>query len=250
MAVVVLVSVSGSPGVTSTALGLALGWGSRHVVLVEADPVGGSAILAGHFRAGLQHPGTLVELWAAQRQGRLAEVLTEAPLRLADGVDLIPGPAGAAQAATLTGLWPALAAELRALSAMDVDVIVDYGRLGHIASAIPLLGVADRVLIVTRTDLPAVAAVSSRPALPTDAPASLLVIGRGDYTPGQISAQLGLPVAGVLPWAPLEAAMFSHGRPEPTRWPRRPITGLRKSLGALAGQVQAGARERLEELDA
>ena len=42
MAVIALTSASGSPGVTTTALGLALLW-PRPVLLVEADPTGGSA---------------------------------------------------------------------------------------------------------------------------------------------------------------------------------------------------------------
>ena len=41
MAVIALASASGSPGVTTTALGLALLW-PRPVLLVEADPTGGS----------------------------------------------------------------------------------------------------------------------------------------------------------------------------------------------------------------
>ena len=49
MAVVALASASGSPGVTTTALGLALLW-PRPVLLVEADPTGGSGLLAGYFR--------------------------------------------------------------------------------------------------------------------------------------------------------------------------------------------------------
>ena len=49
MALIVLTSAAGSPGVTTTALGLALTW-HRPVLLVEADPTGGSALLAGYFR--------------------------------------------------------------------------------------------------------------------------------------------------------------------------------------------------------
>ena len=47
MPVFTIASVSGSLGVTTLAVGLALTW-PRPVVLVEADPSGGSAILAGY----------------------------------------------------------------------------------------------------------------------------------------------------------------------------------------------------------
>ena len=45
MAIVCLASASGSPGVTTTAVGMAFSW-PRPVLLVEADPTGGS----GSFR--------------------------------------------------------------------------------------------------------------------------------------------------------------------------------------------------------
>ena len=51
MAIVVLTSASGSPGVTTTAVGMAFSW-PRPVLLVEADPTGGSGILAGTSRTG------------------------------------------------------------------------------------------------------------------------------------------------------------------------------------------------------
>ncbi len=41
--IITLVSASGAPGVTTTAIGLAVRW-PRPVVLVEADPKGGSGI--------------------------------------------------------------------------------------------------------------------------------------------------------------------------------------------------------------
>ena len=137
MAVYALTSASGSPGVTTTALGLALEWPNQ-VLLVDADPVGGSAILAGYYRGTVAHPGTLVELWSAHRQGGLEAAVRELPLRLSETASLIPGPAGAAQAGGLSDLWPALAAQLRVLSQLGVDVLIDLGRLGHTHFATPL----------------------------------------------------------------------------------------------------------------
>ena len=49
MALIVLTSASGSPGVTTSAVGLALTW-PRPALLVEADPTGGSSVLAGYLR--------------------------------------------------------------------------------------------------------------------------------------------------------------------------------------------------------
>ena len=74
MAVIVLASASGAPGVTTTALGLAMTW-SRPVVLVDADPVGGSAILAGYCRGALSHNDATVNLVLAHRDARLSAAL-------------------------------------------------------------------------------------------------------------------------------------------------------------------------------
>lgn len=72
MGLFTVASGSGSLGVTTLSVGLALTW-PRPVVLVEADPAGGSAILAGYC-TGLARPG-LSELVLAQRHHQLAAEL-------------------------------------------------------------------------------------------------------------------------------------------------------------------------------
>jgi len=83
MALIVLASASGSPGVTTTALGLALVW-HRPVVLVDADPVGGSALLAGYFQGTVADDDAMVNLVLAHRDGRLAEVLPRTMIPVPD----------------------------------------------------------------------------------------------------------------------------------------------------------------------
>jgi hypothetical protein len=61
MAVIALTSASGSPGVTTTAVGMALLW-PRPLILVDADPTGGSGILAGYFRGTREYEAGLIEL--------------------------------------------------------------------------------------------------------------------------------------------------------------------------------------------
>ena len=70
MSLIVLSSASGSPGVTTTALGLALTW-HRPCLLVEADPTGGSAVAAGYLRGSILPPEAMIELALAQQDGRL-----------------------------------------------------------------------------------------------------------------------------------------------------------------------------------
>jgi hypothetical protein len=66
MSLIVLASASGSPGVTTTALGLALTW-PRPVLLVEADPTGGSAVAAGYLRGQLVPPEAMLDLPSPNR---------------------------------------------------------------------------------------------------------------------------------------------------------------------------------------
>lgn len=224
MAIYAFTSASGAPGVTTTALGLALEW-PQEVLLIDADPVGGSAILAGYFGGEYQHPGTLVELWAAHRQGRLEAALRELPLRIGDHASLIPGPAGVAQAGGLGELWRALAPYLRALSRADVDILIDLGRWGHQHLAVPLAQAADEMLLVLRSDLVAVAAAAAA-ELPTDAPTRAVLVGpKRPYTAREVAAVVKRPISIQLPWSPAEAAALSHGKPASSK-----VSGLRRAL--------------------
>src|SRR6188472_228780 len=130
MALIVLASAAGSPGVTTTAVGLALSW-PRPVLLVEADPTGGSAILAGYFRGGTAHPAGLIDLAWADRQGSLAAALPGLTLPIPDSqASLLPGIRAHGQSRSLTGLWESLISTLKGLEQTGQDVIVDAGRLG------------------------------------------------------------------------------------------------------------------------
>lgn len=148
-------SVKGSPGATSTALGLAAVW-PRPVVLVEADPAGGD--LAYRCRAengGPVYPSPgLLTLGAAIRGGiPTAGVLTDHAQRLACGVDLVQGVASGAQARGLRTLWSAIA---DACTVSHVDVIADLGRVDQASMVLPILQASDRLLVVASTSLEAV----------------------------------------------------------------------------------------------
>jgi flagella basal body P-ring formation protein FlgA len=126
MAVIVLASAAGSPGVTTSASGLALTW-PRPVLLIEADPTGGSAMLAGFFRGTTAHTAGLIDLAWAHREGLLIEALAELPMPIPDSsASLLPGIRAHTQAGSLTTLWEPLvpdelAASLKVTAATDVD---------------------------------------------------------------------------------------------------------------------------------
>ena len=224
MSVLALASVAGAPGVTTTAVALALAW-PRPVVLVEADPVGASAVLPGLLRGAARHDRGILDAAVAARSGTLAGVLPELLIDLPGGnARLLAGLARPEQAATMTRYWPLLAPALaEASTALGVDVILDAGRLSQAGAAMPALGTADRVLLVTRTHLPALHVLRAwlptvRSALVDPARLGLLLVGEGQpYRAGEVSRTLGVPVAGVLPDDPDPAAAYSRGAPHPRR---------------------------------
>ena len=251
MALIVLASASGSPGVTTTALGIALVW-HRPVVLVDADPVGGSALLAGYFQGTVSDDDAMVHLVLARRDGRLAEVLPRTMISVPGTyVSILPGPKSHAQAGSLSELWRALAFELRALEQTGQDVIVDAGRLGMVHSPQGLIRAADLALLVTRTDLPALAAARQWAAEWTEgtqdgtgaAGVAALLVGAGrPYEASEVAKVLALPVLESLAWDPRSARVFSEGqKPSGSGWSQRDqlVRSYRAAAAAINERVTA-----------
>ena len=220
MALVTLVSAAGSPGVTTTGLGLALCW-PRPVVLVEADPAGSSALAAGYFRGQVDHAG-LVDLAMAHRSGLLAEALPRIVMGVPDtDVSILFGSRSHEQAPGLARLWEPLLRALREVAADGQDVIVDGGRLGLSIWPRQLVAHSDLTLLVTRSTLPAlVAARSWAESLAEDVlpghDVKLLLVGEGQpYRAGEVAKTLGLGVAATVGWDPARAAVYSQGADKP-----------------------------------
>lgn len=218
MAIITLASASGSPGVTTTALGLALAW-PRPVLLIEADPTGGSALLAGYWRGQRDQAG-LLELVMAERHGVLADALPRLVLAIDDtNVSVVAGTKSHEQAASLVRLWDPLLLVLQDLSGQDV--IVDAGRLGLEGCPQPLIRHSDVTLLVTHSSLVALAAARSwAKTLGADVvpghDAKIVLVGEGrKYRAGEVTRTLGLPVAASIEWDPKRAAVFSDGSPFP-----------------------------------
>ena len=144
MALIVLASARGSPGVSTTALGLTLNW-HRPVLLVDADPTGSSAVFAGYFHGTQEPTGGLINLALALRDGTLGAALPRETLLLDAEAPaersawLLPGIRAHEQAPSLLPLWEPLAAQLRAMDRNGQDVIVDAGRLGLAGWPQPLI---------------------------------------------------------------------------------------------------------------
>lgn len=251
MAVIVLASASGAPGVTTTALGLALVW-PRPVVLVDADPVGGSALLAGYFHGAVVDADAMVTLVLAYRDGRLAEALPTVLIGVpGTQVTILPGPRSHAQAGSLMDLWAPLMVEFHALEETGQDVIIDVGRLGMVHSPAAVIAAADVAVLVSGSDLPALAAArqwasdwaraSEDGTGPTSA--GLVLVGANrPYSAHEVARVLPLPVLGTVEWGPASAQVLSRGdQPNGRSWGMkdRVLASHRALASALVNELHA-----------
>lgn len=218
MSLIVLTSAGHAPGVTTTALGLTLCW-PRPVLLVDADPHPAQAILAGHLRGEDPFGKGLWAVLSAHRERRgVAAAIEHAsmPLPSADEVRrrYLPGYSNPGMVELFASAWPEFAA---GLAGWPDDVVVDAGRLGNRGLPAALQEAADLVLVVTGSSLVDLVALRLYLPLLTGVAArqpSLLVVGPGrPYTAGEISSQFGVVLAEPIPWAPVEARVWSHGDP-------------------------------------
>jgi hypothetical protein len=239
-----LVSAGGSPGVTTAALALALGWPGQ-VILAECDRSGGdvaAGLFAGHLPAtsGLLPLAVQAGQDAAAAVGALWQQLV--PLDEDRSRWLLAGLTDPRQAAALAPAWPVL---VQALENVPADVIADCGRLDDPGTAPPVLGTASLAVLVLRPTLRQVSKARPRVAMLTGmlgGPGRLaaLIVGEGGYTAREIGGTLGLPVIGTLPEDAKAAAVLSDGRGTHRRLAVRPL--LRAAAAAGAALREAAAR--------
>ncbi|GAA2094260.1 hypothetical protein GCM10009841_04620 [Microlunatus panaciterrae] len=252
MALLVMTSAAGSPGVTTLAVGLALTW-PRSVLLVDADPSAQQAVLAGYFRGQSRTGKGLLRVAEAHRDGRpLREVVVDqtVPLAVEAGPRrmFLAGFTRPGSAALFSSVWTDLAETLLGLDAAEIDVIIDAGRMT--AQGLPdgLLERAGKVLLVTRTSLRAIAACRLHAAtlseqcrlLGAERAAGLVLVGEGQpYSGREISGLIGLPVACSIADEPASAAHFSDGEPRSRRFGSAPLVrSLQQATHLLSKDIQ------------
>lgn len=248
MTMYALVSPGGSPGVTTTALALALTW-PRPVVVAECDPAGG-AILAGLFAGHLPAPRGLlgVALEAGRGPGAVAADLSGhlAPLDDSGSKMFLAGINDPRQAPGLAPSWPVIA---MALAGQRADVIADCGRLdaGHGQPA-SVLAQATAVVVVMRPSLRQIAAARPRIDLALsliggNGRLGVLLIGESGRGPdrshaaGDIAKALGVPVIGTLPEDERTAAVLSDGVGRRSGMSGRPLMRAARTVGVTMSQA-------------
>ena len=229
MALIVLTSAGGAPGVTTTAVGLARCW-SRDTLLVDADRQPTQAVLAGYLNGATAAGRGLTGLARAHRERRaIAEELLLHCLLLGEDPDhqrrFLPGFSHPGSPALFAPIWPELVTVLSQLRDTGLTVIVDAGRVGDgLPSA--LVAEADAVLLVTRTSLRDLAGVRLHlpsvqqriESLTTGTQLGLVLVGAGQpYGAREISQQFHQPVWASIAHQPRAARVWSDGVP-PGRW--------------------------------
>lgn len=256
MAVIVCTGASGAPGVTTSALGLALTW-HRDVLLADCDREPSQAIQAGYLR-GLDHGGRgLGGLARVHRENRpLSPELWHHTVALSESSDVqrrfLPGFSLPGAVRLFDVVWPELADSFASLDARGVDVIVDAGRLGRDGLPLPLLARADAVCFFTRTSLRALAGTrlylpllaEQLAELPVDKLLGLVLVGPDrPYSAREISAQFGIECLADVEWNPALAAVLSDGDPEPKRFGGRSLMSQLRAAGMRIHERISSARE-------
>jgi hypothetical protein len=211
-----LVSPGGSPGVTTTAIALALRWPCPAIV-AECDPSGGdilAGLLAGHVPVGRGLTEHAVDVGLDDRAASQGFIELLIPIDSERARMLLPGLTDPRQAVALASEWPAVAATLLEQQA---DVIGDCGRLdAGPGQPLAVMAAARTVAIVMRPTLRQVWLARPRvdilDQLVGRSRLAIMLTGPGQHSSREISRALGIPVVATLPDDPGSAALLSDGR--------------------------------------
>ena len=238
---------------TTLAVGLALTW-PRPVLLADCDPGAHQAILSGYLTGQSSHGKGLLRVAEAHRDRRpLREVVIDQclPLTGEDGDRrlFLPGFTKPGSAAHFGVVWEDLADTFDRLGDVDLDVIIDAGRVGPGGLPAPLvqrsaltalvLGSSLRSVMSARVHLPLVTD-NSRLSSTTRHQFGLVVVGGSrPYAAGEISKALGLPVVAEIAADTQAAAHLSDGAPRPRRFDSSAVVrSIRDAANALATTLQ------------
>jgi hypothetical protein len=247
MALYAMVSAGGSPGLTTSALALALTWPGQ-VVVAECDPSGGD-VLPGLFAGHLSANTGLLPL--AMESGASPESMAAGLWRQVVDLDgersrlLLPGLTDPRQATGLAPSWPALAS---ALATLPADVIADCGRLDPYPPCAPVVAAALVAVLVLRPTLRQVSKARQRIEMLAEIRGGrqrivLLMVGRAGHSAKEVSDALGLPVIGSLTDDHKTASVLSDGAGSRRGLAARPLLRSARPVGRMLRDIAPGALE-------
>jgi hypothetical protein len=226
-------------------------------LLADCDPGAHQAILAGYLGGRSGGGKGLLRVAEAQRDRRpLREAVLDQTLPLSAEEEsrrlFLPGFTKPASAIHFGGVWQDLAEAFDRLGEVDVDVIIDCGRIGPSGPPAALVERSALTAIVVSSTLRSI--MSARVHLPTlhDHPRlnssdhghlGLIIVGEGQpYQRGEIVRALEVPVIASIAYDRQSAAHLSDGRPRHRRFDTSPlIRSIRDASSQLSSTLQRSA---------
>lgn len=270
MAVYAFCSVSGSPGVTTTAIGCCLSWPGP-VVLFDADYQ--NAVVTGILSGQSTTDGSVLQVVSDVQSGKEPRDAIWDQTGPLPGDDVngarrrfLPGVKSRPAVTSVSRMWGPLAAGLSAMASAEIDVVVDLGRLTGPGGIPPeLMTVLSELCVFVRPTLRDIAAArwdvrqiaeqsgsSGKARLVLVDPA----IRRIGFDDSEVAGVLQLPVRTRLPYDPAWAAVWSDDAPAPRRLASRskgePLPAgerrgrYRHAVADLASRLHGKARLRPE----
>ena len=203
-------SIKGSPGVTTSALALAVASADGlEAIVAELDPGGGD--IAARFNRPFE-PGLLSLAAAARRPGEQVRLADHAQQILGD-VRVLIGPAAGERADAAMRLLSERAVWREFLTG-ETLVLADCGRLDGRATTLAIVEASTALVVVCRRILSELQHVHARvPWLRRVAErVGIVLIGEGPYTETEVAESLEIDVLGTLP-VDTNAARILRGEP-------------------------------------
>jgi hypothetical protein len=227
------------------------------VLLADCDPGAHQAILAGYLAGRSASGKGLLRVAEAHRDRRpLREVLLDQtlPLSVEEGTRrlFLPGFTKPGSATHFGSVWEDLAEAFDRLDDVDIDVIIDGGRIGPVGPPAALLERSAISGVVLNSSLRSI--VSARVHLPTvrnhprfsstdRGHLGLIVIGEGlPYRSNEITRALEVPVIANIAYDRQTAAHLSDGEPRHRRFDSSPlIRSIRDASTQLSSSLRRSA---------
>ena len=146
-------STQGSPGASTTAMHLAANWASegREVLLIEADPAGGSL----SHNLGIQFTPGSASFVASGLPILSNHLIDHAQDVLFENLHVMPAPASPTGARGIFNTFAEFSENLRTISENEMAVIIDGGRMTADTAASALTTGATGVVVVLPQQQPA-----------------------------------------------------------------------------------------------
>ena len=194
-------STQGSPGASTTAMHLAANWASdgREILLIEADPAGGSL----SHNLGIQFTPGSASFVASGLPVQSNHLIDHAQDVLFESLHVMPAPASPTGARGIFDTFADFSEELRTISENEMAVIIDGGRMTADTAASALTTRATGVVVVCRNNSQLPSLEHLRDALAAspggDGPqACAVTVGKSPMDPEEWQDNYGLTFCGSI----------------------------------------------------